>query len=98
MFLPGEEGAPSTFVLPEWLQHLLPDEVLGRLEHPWIFAGAIVIASLVIAKLVDWLTTGILLRAVRRTSSSLDDEVVAKLHGPIIKTVILAGLWIASSV
>ena len=98
MFLPGEEDAPSTFVLPEWLQHLLPDEVLGRLEHPWIFAGAIVIASLVIAKLVDWLTTGILLRAVRRTSSSLDDEVVAKLHGPIIKTVILAGLWIASSV
>jgi hypothetical protein len=62
------------------------------------FCGAIVIASLVIAKLADWLTTGILLRAVRRTSSSLDDEVIAKLHGPIIKTVILAGLWIASSV
>jgi MscS family membrane protein len=86
--------APA-FTLPDWL---LPDVLRGQLEHPWMLAAAVVVASLIAAKIADWLVTGLVKFVVKRTRTELDDELIGNLHGPVVKTVILIGLWIACRV
>jgi MscS family membrane protein len=95
MFLLQSDDQSPAYSLPDWL---LPDALRGHLEHPWILAGAIIVASLAAAKLADWLVTGLVRFATKRTRNELDDEIIGNLHGPIVKTVILIGFWMACRV
>jgi small-conductance mechanosensitive channel len=56
----------------------------------------IILVSLVAAKVLDWVLSRIILRFTSRTRSMVDDEIVALLHGPVIKTIVLVGLGIAT--
>ena len=61
-----------------------------------IQAVLIIFLSIVIAKVIDWLLEKSLVRWTRRTRTRFDDEVTYLLHGPVIKTIILVGLGIAT--
>ncbi len=69
---------------------------LGLWETPRTQAMMIVVASIVAAKLIDWVTAATLLVWSRRTRSQLDDEAVRIVRGPIVRTVVLAGLAVAT--
>jgi small-conductance mechanosensitive channel len=71
----------------------IPLDLLG---YRPVQAVLIVASAFVAARLVDRILASILLRWARRTRTLLDDEVIALLHGPLIKTVVLIGLAIAA--
>jgi small-conductance mechanosensitive channel len=62
---------------------------------PWVRAIVAVLASLLLAKIVDALITHLLLRLSSRSSTNLDDQLIQLLHRPIFITVVLIGLHIA---
>lgn len=70
--------------------------ILELWETPRTQALLIVVASLVAAKLVDWMVAVTLLVWSRRTKTTLDDEAVRIVRGPVVKTVALAGLAVAT--
>jgi small-conductance mechanosensitive channel len=61
----------------------------------WIRAAAAVVASLVVARIVNVIITQFLLRATSRSSTDLDDRLVRLMHRPIFITVVLVGLYVA---
>ena len=67
--------------------------VLG--EHPYIQALGILLVSIVVAKLADWLLTRGLTRLTRRTPTEIDDQMLEMVHKPIFFSVLLAGLAVA---
>ena len=62
---------------------------------PWVRALGVVLASALVAKIVNLVMSRFLLRLTRRTDTGLDDEFVELLHRPIFVSVILVGLHIA---
>ena len=64
-------------------------------EIPWLRAAAIVLASIVLAKVVDVAICQILLRLSSRTRTELDDQLIRLLHRPIFASVLLIGLHAA---
>ena len=77
----------------QWLRSILADLNWGG---P-IKAALIVVAAFVLARLVDWLVVRLLRVWTRRSATQLDDRVVEILHGPVIKTVVLCGLYLAAA-
>ncbi len=67
--------------------------VLGK--NPYIQAFAVVLVSLVLAKLADWLLTRGLTRLTQKTPTELDDQMLKMVHKPIFYSVWLAGLAVA---
>ena len=65
---------------------------LDLLERPVVQAGLVVLASLVLAKLVDLLFTRVLLRFTLRPETELDEKIGRLLHQPIFITTVLVGL------
>lgn len=59
-------------------------------------ALVIVLASFVVAKVLDWVLTAVLRSLVQRTRSVLDDLLLQALHGPVVKSVVLFGLGLAA--
>jgi small-conductance mechanosensitive channel len=73
------------------------DEVTDFFDRfPYLEALAIVVAAAVLAKVVDWITTGILRRLAARSKSTFDDKLLVLLHRPIFSTVALVGLILAT--
>ena len=64
-------------------------------ENIYIQAFTIALCSLLLAKIIDWFITKIMLRLARRTNNQIDDEVISALHRPIIYSVSLSGFSIA---
>lgn len=64
--------------------------------YPPAQALLIVLAFLVIAKIVDWICSGVIRRLVARTKSNLDNQLIDMLHRPIFVTVALIGLILAT--
>ena len=64
---------------------------------PVIQAGAVVVLSLLVAKLTDLIVSKLLLRWVRNTESEFDDRLVDILHRPLFLLVVLAGLALAAN-
>ena len=83
---PGAEATAADLTL--WEQLLEP----GPLQ-----ALAIVLASFVAAKVLDWILSAVLRGLAKRTSSLLDDALIDALHGPVVKSVVLLGLGLAST-
>ncbi len=90
-----EAETTQALQLPDWL---IPETLQGYLGNPWVLAAVIVLISLMLAKIADWTVTGIVKVVAKRTRTELDDELLGNLHGPVVKTVVLIGLWVACSV
>ncbi len=73
-------------VVDQALDYLPPD--------PWIRGLTLIAASVVLAKLTDWIISAILIRWTRRTKSDLDDKIVEAIHRPIFWSVLIFGLWL----
>jgi small-conductance mechanosensitive channel len=69
----------------------------NQLLEPWPALRALetIVAFVILAWLVDRLTTGIVSRMVARTETNLDDRLLALIHRPIFVTVTLLGLLLA---
>jgi MscS family membrane protein len=65
-------------------------------EHRYLQVVVLIAVFLVLAKLVDWLITRGVARWAKKTSSDLDDRVLAIIHRPVIVSVVLIGLWLAT--
>lgn len=63
--------------------------------YPFLRALEVILISLLLATLVDRLTSGIVRRLAAKTETDLDDRILAILHRPLFATVALVGLNIA---
>lgn len=70
------------------------DEALA--PYPLLSALVVIVAFVILAALVDRLISGIVSRAVARTETDLDDQILAILHRPIFATVAVLGLLLAT--
>ena len=69
------------------LEDLLPSIYLQAL--------AILAIAIVMAKVADWVVSGVLRTWARGTRTEVDDRLIRLVHGPVVKTVVLAGLLLA---
>jgi MscS family membrane protein len=71
---------------------------LAELVGPYPYLQALIIALvfILLGKVADWVLSGMAGRIARRSSSSLDDEVVELLHRPIFLSFVLIGLAVAT--
>ncbi len=79
-------------------QNLLDQFLYGEepwFERPIILALAYVVGSFIAAQFVDKLVCGTIHLLAKRTKTEVDDRLIDSLHGPIVKTVVLIGLWFA---
>jgi MscS family membrane protein len=71
-------------------------EWLSRMwSNSYFQAGVAVLASYLIARIVDWLASGIFLALVKRTRTEVDDKILELLHAPVIRTVLVVGFGVA---
>ncbi len=70
----------------------------GWLAVPWTRALALVVASVLVAGVVDFVFVRVFARLATKTSTDLDDKMVAITKRPVFVTVLLAGLWAATLV
>lgn len=64
-------------------------------EHHYIAAALVIVATIVIAKIADWVITRSLKAVTGKTSTAVDDEIIAQLHRPIFLSIVFLGLAIA---
>jgi small-conductance mechanosensitive channel len=76
----------------ETLNNLQTDLLANR----FVQALLIALISFVAAKIFDWLLSRTILQLTKKTKSIIDDEIVANFHGPVIKTIVIIGLSIAT--
>ncbi len=69
--------------------------LLDMAQYSYLQALLILLASLVLARVADWLLTRGLTKLTRRTKSPIDDQALEMLHKPIRHSVLLAGLSVA---
>jgi MscS family membrane protein len=77
-------------VMNEWIAFAREAQALS-----WVRAIEVVLVSLVVAKLIDWLVTRFLIRLTLRTDTDFDDQLVQLMHRPIFVSVLLFGLHFA---
>ena len=73
----------------------LEETLLDLGNNPYIQALGVIVVSLVLAKLADWIFTRGLTRLAQKTLSEIDDQMVAMIHKPIFYSVLAAGLAVA---
>lgn len=67
-------------------------EFLDSLNNPWIAAGVVVLLSLAVAQTLGFILTRWVSRLTRRTQTSVDDQLVLRLHRPVFAHVTIFGL------
>ena len=73
------------------------DDFGGFLDrHPYLEAMVILSIFYVLAKVVDWLVSGIFSRLVRRSDTDFDDKLMEILHRPLKMTIVMIGLITAA--
>ena len=69
------------------------------LSDPWLLdvleSFGILLGAYVVAKVLSVATARLFVRVAARTSTTVDDRMVAALAGPITYAIVLAGAWIA---
>ena len=63
---------------------------------PRFQAVVLVVLSVVVAKVADWVISRIITRWARKTTTELDDRIVEMLHRPLFLFVLLGGLTLAA--
>ena len=76
--------------MEEWIA--FAQEAMGV---PWVRAILIFGVSALLAKVVDMLTSRLLVRLTLHTNTDLDDQLVELLHRPVFISVVLVGLYLA---
>ncbi|PCH76837.1 MAG: mechanosensitive ion channel protein [Planctomycetota bacterium] len=74
----------------EWISAYLPENQIAQ-------AAIIVVFALVMSRVVSWLIGATFKKLAGKTKSDVDDRVVELMHGPMVKTVVLAGLGLATT-
>ncbi len=64
-------------------------------DNAWLQAAAILVVTLVAAKLVDFVITRFVSVWAKRSHTDLDDRLLTILHRPVFVSVVLIGLWLA---
>ena len=96
---PAESGDAIDWTrLPEWVPEPLREAWQLVISHPLLGAAAVILVSLVLAKVVDLFVTQVLKRLTARTRSDVDDQLLAKMHRPVFLTVFFFGLIVATHV
>jgi MscS family membrane protein len=68
-------------------------------DNAYLQAGIVILAAFVVALIANAIVRRVLLPLVARlTRSTFDDEVIGLLHGPVVKTIMLIGLGVATTV
>jgi small-conductance mechanosensitive channel len=67
-------------------------------RRPDVRAALIVIGSIIVAKIVDWVISAGLRRLAKRSKTNFDDRLIASLHRPVFSSVVLVGLYFAAQV
>ncbi len=65
-------------------------------ENPWLQAGLIIVAAFMAAFVLNWIVNGVLRTLTRRTVTTTDDRFLTILNRPILVTVVLGGLYLAT--
>jgi small-conductance mechanosensitive channel len=68
------------------------------LTHPWVMGLVLAAAAVVAAFLVDLLCTRVFKTITSLTKSTMDDEILAHLHGPIKISVLLGAALVALAI
>ncbi len=73
-------------------------QALAELVGPYLYLQAAIIALvfILLGKVADWILSAMAGRAARRSSTRLDDDVVALIHRPIFLSFVLFGLALAT--
>tara|TARA_B100001250_G_scaffold352962_1_gene326025 strand:+ start:1004 stop:2059 length:1056 start_codon:yes stop_codon:yes gene_type:complete len=71
----------------DWLK----DNYAELLQNPFIRSALIIVASIIMAKLTDWIFVGIFKRWSSKTKTTLDDNIVNFLHKPIFYSILFFG-------
>ena len=66
--------------------------LLAWLEWKPVQAILLIIASIIAAKLFDWIVTSVLKRFTKRTKTTFDDKLISILHRPIFYSILFFGL------
>ncbi len=69
-------------------------ELVG--PYPYLQAAIIALVFIFLGKVADWILSAMAGRIARRSSTRLDDDVVALLHRPIFLSFVLLGLALAT--
>lgn len=88
----NDVGDVEISALTQWLHDLLSHLT----ENSWAQAGIVIAAAMVMSKVFDWLCTGVFRTLTRKTRTKTDDLILKALHAPVVNTVILIGLAVAS--
>ena len=73
----------------------LIDQALELLPpSPWLRGLTVLAAFVMLAKLIDWIGTGLLRFWARRSETELDDKMIEAAHRPIFWSVLLFGVWL----
>lgn len=85
----------SLAVIQQWIDTIEGwIDVLG--PNPYIKALAIILASVFVAKVTEWIICRVVGVIARRTRSDTDDKIIEMLHRPVFLSVVLFGLGLAA--
>lgn len=71
---------------------------LGPLgANAWIRAAVIVVVALIAAKVVNFVLTRVISKWTQKSTTTLDDRLIALLRRPVFWSVVFAGAWMAVS-
>lgn len=65
-------------------------------RFPLVEAVVIIVVFAILARLVDWMLSGSIRRATRKSHTEFDDRLIQILHRPVFATVALVGVLIAT--
>ena len=71
----------------DWLK----DNYAELLQNPFVRSALIIVGSIIMAKLTDWIFVGIFKRWSSKTNTNLDDNIVNFLHKPIFYSILFFG-------
>ena len=71
------------------------EQITGMWSNKYVQAAVAIVASFLVAKIVNWLATGVFAALVRRTRTKVDDKILDLLHAPVTRTVLICGVWVA---
>lgn len=60
-------------------------------QHPYVLGVAMLLVSVLLAKVIDIAFTGTIKILAKRTKTTLDDDIIEQLHRPVQWSVVLAG-------
>ena len=92
----AEEGAAELAAQGGALSQLISKQLGDVIENPLAGAVVVILAALLFGKLVDWVLRATLSVWVKNSDTPLDDLALKHLSGPIVKTTVLYGFWVAT--